>query len=332
MTVLRTVARAGGAALLALFIAATGSLTASAQDSAAPDALPADAVVATVDGKPVTAGDVRIAFRFLPQQYYFLPAEFLFETVLNQMIDVKLMASAAEAEGLDTEDIERQVAFYRERMLRQAYLETKAAAAITPDTVKARYDAEVKDTPPEDEVRAHHILVATEEEAKAIAEQLAQGADFQTLAKEKSIDETSATNGGDLGYFKKGKMVAPFAEAAFATEPGKISAPVQTQFGWHLIQVDDRRPAATPTYEELAPEIRETLMTELVNQATQDVRADAKIDIVAKDPYAVLGLPRPPPAAEAPGDGGGEPPAEEPAAEAGASDAPADDAADAASE
>ncbi|MGD9538365.1 MAG: peptidylprolyl isomerase [Alphaproteobacteria bacterium] len=321
MTVLRTVASLGVAALCALSVAA-GSAPAGAQDgeakpeakqdAEAPAALPPDATVATIDGQPVTAGEVRVAFQFLPQQYYFLPAEFLFETVLKEMIDVKLMAAAANAEGLATPEIERQVVFYRERLLRQAYLKKRADAEITPDVIKQRYEAMIAEAQPQDEVRAHHILVESEDEAKALADQLAKGADFEALAKEKSIDETSAEKGGDLGYFTKDKMVAPFAEAAFATEPGKLSAPVQTQFGWHLIRVDDRRQAKPPTLEEVVPQLRDELVAELVSRASGEVRAERKVEIGDNDPYAVLGLPRPPPAAEAP---------DQPE---GATDAPAD--------
>lgn len=321
MTVFRTVARLGVAVLCALSIAAAAP--ARAQEGEAPDALPPDAPVATIDGVPVTAGEVRIAFQFLPQQYYFLPAEFLLETVLNQMIDVKLMAAAADAEGLDTPEVERQVAFYRERLLRQAYLKKRADAEITPDVIKERYEAMLAASQPEDEVRAHHILVETEEEAKAIAGELAGGADFETLAKEKSIDETSAENGGDLGYFTKEKMVAPFAEAAFATEPGKVSAPVQSEYGWHLIRVDDRRPAKPPTLEEVVPRLRDELVAELVTRATNEVRADKKVEIGDNDPYAVLGLQRPPPAAEAPAEPEAAPSGEEAPPDAGTADAPA---------
>jgi peptidyl-prolyl cis-trans isomerase C len=322
MTVFRTVVGVAVAVLCALSIAAAAPVR--AQENEAPDALPENATVATIGGVPVTAGEVRVAFQFLPQQYYFLPAEFLLETVLNQMIDVKLMAAAADAEGLDTPEVERQVAFYRERLLRQAYLKKRADAEITPDVIKQRYETMLAARQPEDEVRAHHILVKTEDEAKAIAGELAGGADFEALAKEKSIDETSAENGGDLGYFTKDKMVAPFAEAAFATDPGKISAPVETEYGWHLIRVDDRRQAEAPTLEEVVPRLRDELVAELVNRATGEVRGEAKVEIGDHDPYAVLGLQRPPPAAEAPAEPEATPSGEDAAPEAGPADAPAD--------
>src|SRR3990172_10009595 len=108
------------------------------------------------------------------------------------------------------------------------------------------------------------------------------------------IDETSAQNGGDLGYFTKGKMVPEFSEAAFATEIGKNSAPVQSQFGWHVIHVDDKRPAKPATFEEVVPQVRDQLTAELVERATKTVRESAKIEIAKLDPYAVLDLPKPP--------------------------------------
>ncbi len=318
MRCFRSIARRGIAAGFACVLAGAGLSVASGQDAPAPvEALPADAVVATVDGRSITAGEVRVAFQLLPQQYYYLPAEFLFETVINQMVDVRLMADAARAEGIDAAQIERQVGFYRERLLHQAYLKKRADSEITPEVVKQRYEAMLKAEVPEDEVRAHHILVKTEAEVKAVAEELAKGGNFEALAKAKSIDETSAKNGGDLGYFKKAKMVPEFAEVAFATEVGKISAPVQSQFGWHLIMVDDRRAAPPPKFEDVVPQLRDELTAELVDRAAKAVRAGKTIEVSKLDPYVVLGLPkRPaPPATEdtdnaapaaAPADSGGE--------------------------
>ncbi len=335
MKVTRSIARYGVGAVFACILAATGvSVARSADEAKAPDAaatdapasepLPIDTTVATIEGKPITAGEVRVAFQFLPQQYYFLPAEFLLETVLNQMIDVRLMADAARVEGIDLTDVERQVVFYRERLLRQAYLKKRADIEITPEIVKQRYETMLKETTPEDEVRAHHILVKTEAEAKAVVDELAKGGKFEDIAKAKSIDESSAKNGGDLGYSKKDKMVPEFAAVAFTTEVGKVSAPVQTQFGWHIIQVDDQRPAQPPKFEEVVPELRDQLVAELVERATKTVRADKKIEISKLDPYAVLGLPKPavPPLSEAPAENkDGAAPAEAPAA--APTDAPA---------
>lgn len=318
MIVFRWSAQLGVAAILALCLALGSAVPYAAEEAPKVDALPDDTAVATIDGKPVTAAELRVALQFLPQQYYFLPAEFLLETVLNQMIDVRLMATAAQAEGVKQDEIERQVVFYRERLLRQAYLKKRAEAEITPDLVRQRYEEMTKSAPAEDEVRAHHILVKTEEEAKAIADQLAKGANFEALATEKSTDESSAKNGGDLGYFTKGKMVPEFAEMAFATEVGKNSAPVQSQFGWHVIRVDDKRPAKAPTFEEVVPQVRDQLMAELVERAAKAVRGSAKIEVAKLDPYAVLGLPTPPetPAAEESKDG--TPAPDQPAAKDGA--------------
>jgi len=314
MTVSRWLARAGVAVLFALCVSLAGVAPRAADEAPKFDSLPDDTAVATIDGKPVTAAELRVAFQFLPQQYYFLPAEFLLETVLNQMIDVRLMANAALAEGVKQDEIERQVVFYRERLLRQAYLKKRAEAEITPELVKQRYEEMSKAAPAEDEVRAHHILVKTEDEAKAISDQLAKGGNFEALAKEKSIDETSAKNGGDLGYFTKSKMVPEFAEVAFATEVGKNSAPVQSQFGWHVIHVDDKRPAKPPTFEEVVPQVRDQLTAELVERAAKTVRASAKIEIAKLDPYAVLGLPKPPETSAAEEKKDGAPASDQPAA------------------
>ncbi len=303
MKVFRSIARPGVAALFAGLVAIAGPSASWAEEATATQAvepLPVETVVATVDGKPLTAGEMRVALQFLPQQYYYLPGDFLFNTLLREMIDIRLMAEAASAEGIDQAEVERQVVFYRERLLHQAYLKKRKDVEITPEVIKQRYEEMLKAAVPEDEVRAHHILVKTEEEVKAIAEELAKGGNFEALAQAKSIDQSNAKDGGDLGYFKKSKMVPEFADVAFATEKGKVSAPVQTEHGWHLIRVDDRRAAQPPTFEEVVPDVRDQLMAELVDRAAKAVRAEKKIEMVKLDAYAVLGLPKPvaPPTAE----------------------------------
>lgn len=312
MTISRWLAGCGAAMVVALAATMPIAQSAWAEDPPAVERLPDDTVVSKVGDKPITAAELRVAFEFLPQQYYFLPAEFLFETVLQQIIDVRLMADAAVRAGVDTAQVDRQVQFYRDRLLRQEYLQKRAEAEITPELVRQRYDAMIKAHTPEDEVRAHHILVKTEVEVKAIVAELASGGNFEEIAKTKSIDESSKVNGGDLGYFTKGRMVPEFETAAFSTEVGKVSAPVQTTYGWHLIRIDDKRVSAPPTFESVVPQLRDELMAELVDRAAKDLRQGIKIETGTFDAYAVLGLPKPPPSVEEPapaGEGGAAEPA-----------------------
>lgn len=326
MTISRWLAGCGVAMAVALAAAMPIAPVVAADEPAANEPatierLPDDTVIATVGDKPVTAADLRIAFQLLPQQYYFLPADFLLETVLQQMIDVRLMADAAVRAGVDAAQIDRQTQFYRDRLLRQEYLKKRADSEITPALVKERYDAMVKEHKAEEEVHAHHILVKTEDEVKAIVAELGKGGNFEEIARAKTIDESSKASGGDLGFFTKGRMVPEFEAAAFATEVGKVSAPVQTQYGWHLIKVDEKRMSAPPTFESVVPQLRDELMAQLVENAGKDLRQGIKIETGKFDAYAVLGLPKPPPSAEDSAPAGG---AEGEAAPAPAESKPAD--------
>jgi peptidyl-prolyl cis-trans isomerase C len=155
---------------------------------------------------------------------------------------------------------------------------------MTEEAIKARYEKFVAEQPAQTEVHAQHILVASEAEAKNVITQLAGGADFSTLAKEKSTDPSAKQNGGDLGYFAAGDMVPEFERAAFALEKGQSSQePVQSQFGWHVIKVVDRREKTPPTLDEARGQIQELLSSELVTSYVTALRADAKIEVFNPD-------------------------------------------------
>jgi peptidyl-prolyl cis-trans isomerase C len=166
-----------------------------------------------------------------------------------------------------------------DRLIQDAYEQKELAKQITPAALKARYDKQVAGMAPEDEVNAKHILVKTEDEAKALIAELKKNADFAKLAKEKSTDTGSGGNGGDLGWFKKGDMVPEFAEAAFQLKKGDISAaPVKTQFGFHVIKLEDRRPAKPPTFEEMEEDLRSQMEREAGAQLVDDMRKKAQIE------------------------------------------------------
>jgi peptidyl-prolyl cis-trans isomerase C len=273
---------------LALVLAAAPTL-ALAQDTPAPpppDAAPGPGtIVATVGGEPITEADLAFAAEDIGQDLNQIPADQIRAVLLAQMIDLKLMSQAAEKQGLTNDELFKlRLSYLTDRALRRAYSKVAISDAITPEAIKAEYDKQVAAIPDEDEVHARHILVSTEDDAKAIKAQLDGGADFIELAKAKSIEPNAAQSGGDLGYFKRAVMVKPFGDAAFAMKVGEISNPVQTQFGWHIIKVEDRRPAAKPTLEEMTQKIGQQLYVAKYRELFDGLRKASTIDI----PDAVL--------------------------------------------
>ena len=249
---------------------AVGALPAIAQD---------DTVVATVAGQTVTEGDLKLALEDLNQQFQRMPEEQQRAAALSAIIEIKLVAAKAEQDGLaDDPAFKRRIAFLRDRALHEEFVKTQIADVITDEEVRARYDKEVAATPPQNEVRARHILVKTEDEAKAIIKELNDGADFAKLADEKSQDKGGS--GGDLGYFGPGQMVPEFEKAAFALDVGAITQePVQSQFGYHIIKVEDKRLQQPPPYEEVKDQMRSVVMRERYVELASKIRSDAEVDV-----------------------------------------------------
>jgi peptidyl-prolyl cis-trans isomerase C len=165
-------------------------------------------------------------------------------------------------------------------ILADAYVLKMQRTQITEAKLRELYDQYAKNAPTEEEVSARHILVPTEQEAKDIIDQLKKGADFATLAKAKTTDASGKTSGGDLGYFTKKDMVPEFADAAFALQKGEFTqTPVHTQFGWHVIKVEDRRPGKAGPYEQVAPQIAQQLTQQIVAQKLQELRSQGKIEV-----------------------------------------------------
>ncbi|TRL35831.1 peptidylprolyl isomerase [Rhizobium straminoryzae] len=239
-----------------------------------------DAVVAKVGGVEIHQSDLDTAMANLSQQYQQLPDEQKKVAALSQIIDIKLVSKKAEAAGLqNSDDFKKRMAYLQERELHNAYLRDQFDK-LKPEEVKARYDKEVAAMPKEEEVHARHILVKTEDEAKDIIKQLDAGKDFVELAKEKSED-TSKSDGGDLGYFTKGRMVPEFEEAAFALQKGQYTkTPVKSQFGWHVIKVEDKRDAQPPAFDQVEPQVRQIVMQEKYSQIIDDAKKDQKVEIV----------------------------------------------------
>lgn len=236
-----------------------------------------EAVVARVNGEPLTEREVRIALDEIAPGLALDDQKR--EQVIGFLINVKLVAEAAEKAKLgEGEDFAARLQFLREKALMQVYLEKVGKEAVTEEAVRKLYDDTVKDIKPEQEVRARHILVETEEEAKAAKARLDKGEDFAAVAKEISKDPGSGAQGGDLGFFTKDQMVPEFADAAFRLEPGKVSDPVKSQFGWHIIRVEEKRERAVPKFEEVRPQVEDHLYKKAQEEAVKKLLDQAKVE------------------------------------------------------
>ena len=268
-------------------------------------ALADDKVLATIDGQPITQDDLNVAMEDigpgLPQGLEGADRQ---KYVLDYLIDMKLVAKQAAADKLaDTPDFARRAAYSREKLLMEAMLGGVAKSAATEEAERKIYDEAAKAHQPQPEIHARHILVPTEEEAKAALARVKGGEDFAKVASEVSKDP--GAEGGDLGWFTKEKMVPEFAEAAFKLEPGQISDPVKSQFGWHVIKVEEKRMTSFPTFEQVK------------DQAARYVVQKAQSDLITKlrEGSKIVRNDQPPPAANEakPADGAkpADPPAEQ---------------------
>lgn len=256
---------------IAMFTATILALpaTASAEGHAS-----ADMVVATVNGTDITLGHMIVLKQRLPAQYQQLPPDVLFDGILDQLVQQTLL-------GQQTSDLSlgsRMVLDNEERALRAAETITDLSAdAVTEEALQSAYDDAYGSADPETEFNASHILVETEEEAKAIIEDLNDGADFATLAQERSTGP-SGPNGGQLGWFGLGAMVAPFEEAVVAMEPETVSEmPVQTQFGWHVIRLNETRQKSAPPLEEVEGQLSEEIRRAAIEARVEELTGEAAI-------------------------------------------------------
>ncbi|MHB0950569.1 MAG: peptidylprolyl isomerase [Allorhizobium sp.] len=240
-----------------------------------------DAVVAKVGNLEIRQSDLDLAIANLDPQLSQLPDEQKRIAALSGAIDVKLLAANATGEGMkDDPAYLARMQFIADRELHNLYFKKHVVDAVSDADVKARYDKEIAALPKQEEVSARHILVKTEEEAKAVIAELDAGKDFAELAKEKSTDPNKS-EGGDLGYFTKGRMVPEFEEAAFAMEKGTYSkTPVKTQFGFHVIKVEDKRDAPPPPFDQVAQQIRQLVMRDKYLELIAKAKTEQTIEIV----------------------------------------------------
>ena len=286
----------------AVFIAFVGpAAPAAAQDGGT--------VVAIINGEPITEADLALAAAEFGDQLNQIAPASRRAALVDLLINIRLAGKAAEAAGIDKDAlVVDRLALVRERTLYTEYLRKQFAAAVTEEAARKLFDAEMAKFVPGDQVRASHILVKTEDEAKAIIAELDKGGDFAAIAKEKSLDPGSGARGGDLGFFGRGAMVKPFEDAAFSTPAGTYTkTPVQSDFGWHVIRVEEARKEPTPTFESQAQRIQQELIRQTFETAIETLRAAATIEIVPP--------PAPPPAAAPAPAPAGPPPADTPPAQ-----------------
>ncbi len=253
----------------------------AAPSAAAPAAggATADPVVAKVDGQPVYLSDLQSAAQEIPPNARNMPQATLYPMLLEQMIDGQALVVEARKAGLQNDPaVKRQIAAATDHVLETAMLSKIIGPTLTDDALHARYQRDIANQPGADEVHARHILVDTEDLAKKIIADLKGGADFAALAKQYSKDP-GADHSGDLGFFRKDEMVPEFAAAAFAMQPGQVSdAPVHTQFGWHVIQVLERKHSPPPTFDQARNDLRQKMVQEGIQSALADARAHVTVE------------------------------------------------------
>ncbi|MFZ1815180.1 MAG: peptidylprolyl isomerase [Rhizobiaceae bacterium] len=247
----------------------------------ATSAVAQEAVIARIGDVTITERELAFAQADLGEQFAKVPEEQRKAAVLNALLDIKVLAKAAEDAGLaDDENFKARMAFLRDRALHNAFFQDRAMNMVSDDEVQARYDKEVGAAEPQKEVRARHILLKSKEEAEAVIAELDGGKDFATVAREKSTGP-SGPDGGDLGYFTKGRMVPEFEAAAFALEKGAYTKePVQTQFGWHVIIKEDERDATPPPFDQVKDQVRQLLLQEKYVELVRNARDSAPIEIL----------------------------------------------------
>lgn len=237
-------------------------------------------VIAKIDGIEITEQDFRFAEIEIGPELSSIPPQQRRLVLLEYLIENQLLAKAAKDKKVDEDkEFAGQLAYYQKRALRNIYFEKYIRQALTDKEVKKMYDQQIAAIKPQEEVSARHILVKTEKEAKDIVAELEKGADFAKLAQEKSTGP-SKVKGGDLGYFTKDRMVKPFADAAFALKKGEISKPVKSEFGWHVIKVEDKRTRPLPSFDVVKERLKASMLQQKAQTEVEALRQKAKIEVL----------------------------------------------------
>jgi peptidyl-prolyl cis-trans isomerase C len=276
---MRPLSLAASSLALGLLLATT-PLSAQSVPAQPAQAKTDDPVVARVNGKELHRSEVDAVQRSLAAQGQQMPPEALVDRMVSGML---ITEAGRKAKLQDDPEVKKKTEQYEDRLIQQTYISRAVEAAATDAKLHEQYDKFVKTQPGAEEVKARHILVATEDEAKAIIADLGKGADFATVAKQKSTDPAKDT-GGDLGYFTRDSMVPEFADAAFKLGKGEYTkVPVHTQFGWHVIKVEDRRTAPPPSFEESKEELTNQIAREVIDAKVKALKDGAKVETFALD-------------------------------------------------
>ena len=248
-----------------------GSLAAGAQD----------AVIAKVNGKTITEADMRLAEAEIGSDLGSLPEATKRRVLAEFLIENQLFADAAESQKLGSgAGFSDRMQYWRRRSLRDVYFDKTVKDTVSDADAQKFYDSQVGGAKADQEVRARHILVESKEKARELFEKIAYGTDFAELAKQHSKDPGSKEQGGDLGFFSRGQMVPQFEEAAFKLQKGEVSQPFETQFGWHIVRVDERRDQKAPAFDAVKERIRAAIIHQKAQQIATDLRGKAKIEYV----------------------------------------------------
>ncbi|MEQ1710830.1 MAG: peptidylprolyl isomerase [Hyphomicrobium sp.] len=277
LNVRRFLAACTAASALTVAIIGGATLPASAQDKAV---APGE-IVAKVNGKALTNADIQRAESEIGADLGSLPEQQRRRALVEFLIENQIFADAAEEQKLGAgAGFDGRMQYFRRRALRDAYFDKNVKEQISEGAAKSFYDDQVKGMKPDEEVQARHILVDSEDKAKELAAKVKAGGDFVALAKENSKDPGSKDEGGMLGYFSRGQMVPAFEDAAFALKKGDISAPVKSQFGWHVIKLEDRRPKKLPSFDEVKERILSSMIYRKAQTVAGDLRAKAKVEYI----------------------------------------------------
>lgn len=241
----------------------------------------ADTVVATVGDTEITLGEMIVAKAQLPEQYQQFPEDVLFQGVLDQLIQQQLFADSL---GDTPARVEYTLANERRALLAGEAINDINADVVTEEAVQAAYDATFADAEAQTEWNASHLLVETEEEALAAQERVEGGEDFADVARDVSTGP-SGPSGGELGWFGPGQMVGEFETAVTEMEPGDVSGPVQTQFGWHIVKLNDQRMTEQPTLDEVRPQLQQQVREEAVTARLEELRAEADVTMPEDDAF-----------------------------------------------
>ena len=264
-------ASAAVAALSCAILIGLGSLTAGAQERA----------IAKVNGKTITDTDMKLAEAEIGNDLGSLPETTKRRVLVEFLIENQLFADAAEGQKLGaSQGFGERMQYWHRRALRDAYFDKSVREAISDADVRKFYDSQVGAMKPEEEVRARHILVDSKDKAREIYEKIAHGTDFGQLAKAHSKDPGSKDQGGELGFFMRGQMVPQFEEVAFNLKNGEVGGPFESQFGWHIVRVDDRRQRAAPAFEAVKDRMVASMIHKKAQQIATDLRGKAQIEYI----------------------------------------------------